>query len=624
MWDPLENHFVYHYNLRGEMDTLRYASTPGGVFEARTYNEDGALVRHVVSGNRRDGAFKYDARQKVLWSANQFGAVDTLTAAYAGLGYLLSSHLTGWGETTTGATGRAEAFDTVSYDALGNIIRTRSIRSQDVGNGLPSSSSTNRINVYGLETGRLDSVFDNAKLNHDILVYDSSGSVKAMFQSTVGTGGLENRLTYYGADGSVRAADYRRFDGQPQLSGPNRFVFEEYRYDAYGRRVWVRARRECDDINNPNDDRPRGECRTDLVRRTVWDGFQELVEIQQPGGDTDSVENDTTPLHRGYPDGIDQNPFIGRVLYTYGAVLDQPLSLVRVAYADTFASTATPQPWFMWQPFSILPLFNYLGEVDRSLVGNGASLCQMVNGVQRCVLGAWPFGWNALQVSGFAPYFWHGTVTENKRDKAQTLYKRYRLYDPLTGRFTQEDPIGLAGGLNLYGFAGGDPVNFSDPFGLCPPKWLCDLIGASAGQSAVEHYAQIATDPSSSGLEKLGATVGGLFSALWTPDTYLETAATLTGAAGASRALAARGAAAAEATAGAARIPGAAGEITGFTRHGLNQVINRGVKPADMLQAVRNADPARLVDEAGRVSFRYIGEKATVVLNEAGKVITAW
>jgi len=25
-----------------------------------------------------------------------------------------------------------------------------------------------------------------------------------------------------------------------------------------------------------------------------------------------------------------------------------------------------------------------------------------------------------------------------------------------------------AGGLNLYGFAGGDPINFSDPFGLCP------------------------------------------------------------------------------------------------------------------------------------------------------------
>ena len=43
---------------------------------------------------------------------------------------------------------------------------------------------------------------------------------------------------------------------------------------------------------------------------------------------------------------------------------------------------------------------------------------------------------------------------------------RNRYYDPASGRFTQEDPIGLEGGLNLYGFANGDPVNFSDPFGL--------------------------------------------------------------------------------------------------------------------------------------------------------------
>jgi len=48
------------------------------------------------------------------------------------------------------------------------------------------------------------------------------------------------------------------------------------------------------------------------------------------------------------------------------------------------------------------------------------------------------------------------------------VYMRNRWYDPNTGRFTQEDPIGFAGGVNLYAYAGNDPVTYSDPFGLCP------------------------------------------------------------------------------------------------------------------------------------------------------------
>ena len=60
-----------------------------------------------------------------------------------------------------------------------------------------------------------------------------------------------------------------------------------------------------------------------------------------------------------------------------------------------------------------------------------------------------------------------GSLIEAGRDGSGQMYRRNRYYDPAIGRFTQEDPIGLAGGLNLYGFASGDPVNFSDPFGLC-------------------------------------------------------------------------------------------------------------------------------------------------------------
>jgi RHS repeat-associated protein len=47
-------------------------------------------------------------------------------------------------------------------------------------------------------------------------------------------------------------------------------------------------------------------------------------------------------------------------------------------------------------------------------------------------------------------------------------YNWHRYYDPEIGRYVTADPIGLVGGVNLYTYVGGDPVNLSDPDGLCP------------------------------------------------------------------------------------------------------------------------------------------------------------
>ena len=45
-------------------------------------------------------------------------------------------------------------------------------------------------------------------------------------------------------------------------------------------------------------------------------------------------------------------------------------------------------------------------------------------------------------------------------------YYRARWYNADRGRFISRDPIGTDGGINLYGYVEGNPVNFGDPLGL--------------------------------------------------------------------------------------------------------------------------------------------------------------
>src|SRR5690242_13025299 len=215
---------------------------------------------------------------------------------------------------------------------------------------------------------------------------------------------------------------------------------EEYRYDALGRRIWVRSIHAATcHIWYPN-----GDCASAL-KREVWDGASLIYESRYPGDlnlPAAQLEQETGAA------GGTLGPRFGRVAYLNGGGLDHPLAEIKM---DGGASTAT-----------FAPRYNWRGLAEEPVCAAG----------QSC--GTQYFG--ASSVSAYyevvptpnGPPAWSGSLIEGSRDASGLLYKRNRYYDPASGRFTSQDPLGLGGSLNVYGFADGDPVNDDDRFGLCP------------------------------------------------------------------------------------------------------------------------------------------------------------
>ncbi len=55
-------------------------------------------------------------------------------------------------------------------------------------------------------------------------------------------------------------------------------------------------------------------------------------------------------------------------------------------------------------------------------------------------------------------------------DPESGLYYNWnRYYDPKIGRYITLDPVGLAGGMNTYGYVRNNPLRYTDPSGLLDP-----------------------------------------------------------------------------------------------------------------------------------------------------------
>ncbi|HEX6807368.1 MAG TPA: RHS repeat-associated core domain-containing protein [Gemmatimonadaceae bacterium] len=473
--------FVYHHDAEDRVDSVGMVDI--SVYEKRTYDEDGRLIerlqRHTTAPAGADTihheTYVYDGRNKAVTVVTSQDSTDD---GYSGMGTLVRSNREDCGRTNGTCVYGLNSFlqETWTADPLARLTTVRD-SSSGVTYGPPGTYA------YNATSGRQrSSIAEGLGVQTDSVVYDAAGSIIREMERTSyplqpvcgpQTSILVARTTanYYSADQHLAVSDVRS-DGTPQCVYSQALgTFEETRYDALGRRVLVRSRRDSSGVTAGTDG---------TITRFVWDGNQVSWEIHYPGGDGvqgDSLEVDTAwyaqvcqcgcGVHEcgNNPDSLPKgySPLYGRVWYLHVEGMDQPVLVQRFM----FGQDTVPFP-----TLDLYPMYSWKGVPDDGgLFANGSATFPYHTSTASVL---WPARNSTAYRRFVAPIeapSWFGSLASLSTTDAGTQYMRNRYYDPVAGRFTQEDPLGLAGGLNTYGFGRGDPINYSDPFGLCP-AWL--------------------------------------------------------------------------------------------------------------------------------------------------------
>ena len=282
IFDLSSNQYRITYDLRLQVDSVVH---PGSIIRRLLYDNDERLAIDSIKNTGatsfprhptaylRSSSYSYDATGRNTLSTEMAAFKDTLRADYSGLGHLVKGTLverSHWLGTDSLSLGRFVSADSVRYDALGNITRTRHADTtwrEKENIGFLNARNGVRGSAHESSTGRL--LRDTLVTGKRTLTYDSAGNVRFSMLDIDLAGPLEDRASYFAADQRLAATDWRYVTVGDALPGrPAMRQFVEYRYDALGRRIWEYSQSSCV-TNSTINDFARMACQLGTIKRYV-------------------------------------------------------------------------------------------------------------------------------------------------------------------------------------------------------------------------------------------------------------------------------------------------------------------------------------------------------------------
>jgi RHS repeat-associated protein len=488
--DPMGHTTTFGYDAKGNLTSITY---PDNSTEQYQYDAQGDLI---TSTNRRGQALHYTYNAQGLVTREDFA-----DGTHVDFGYDAQGNLT----SVTDASGTT----TAQYDANGRLTELTEPSGQflqytydNAGRRIKTVDQTGfTVNYQYDANGRLIGLTDASNAPIVTYTYNAQGWL-AEAQNGNGT-----YTTYdYDADGNVlHLVNYA-----PNSTVNSRF---DSTYDALGRRISLTT--------------------LDGTTNYTYDATGQLVGVTLPGGETitytydadgnriSATDNGATTSYTS--NALNQYTAAGSTQYTYdadGNLITETNASGTTTYTydqrNRLTAVQGPQGTWSYQYDALgnLTAITHNGVTTRELTdplefnmlvaeydGTGQLIAHYTYGdglVSRVAAGGTnyydfdptgstvglsgasgsyvnkysylPFGQTTTLASAVSnPFTFAGQFGVNG-DGSGLFHMQFRRYDPTTGQFTSEDPLGFSGGdVNLRRYVLNDPTGLTDPAGLA---WL--------------------------------------------------------------------------------------------------------------------------------------------------------